>query len=92
MKKALSISDPFFLAAKKGDKEPTIFIYSMDVSELNCNVAKKTRKVVEGNPSDIRRCQYLIGLQRHPSPDLAATGHFWMIRELVQTGVFKQLI
>jgi len=80
------------MAAKKGEKEPPIFVYSIDASEVHCNVSTKDSKVVEGSPSEIRLIHYLLGIQRHPNPDLATTGHYWKTRELAQTGVFKQLI
>lgn len=80
------------MAAKKADKEPPIFIYGIDVNTVECYITKKDHKVVEGDPGNIQQYHYILGLQRHPNPDLATTGHYWKIRELMQTGVFKQLI
>ncbi len=92
MKELLFVGKPDLLVAKKQDKDMPIFIYAIQVQELFCNVSKKERKVVEGDPGYIRSSQFIVGIQRHSTPDLATTGHYWKIREIMQTGVFKQLV
>ncbi len=92
MKELLFVSKPDLLVAKKQDKDTPIFVFAISIQELFCNVAKKDRKVVEGDPGYVRNKQFLVGVQRHPTPDLVLTGHYWKIREIAETGVFKQLI
>ena len=92
MKELLFVSKPDLLIAKKQEKDLPLFIFSISVQELFCNVSKKDKKVLEGNPGYIKGVQYLVSIQRHPTPDLATTGHYWKIKEIAQTGVFKQIL
>ncbi len=52
----------------------------------------ETGDIVEGDDGNIRSSQYLITLRRNANPDLCKFGHYWEIKEMVQTGTFKQLI
>ena len=92
MKELLFVSKPDLLAARKLEKDLPTFIFSLSVQELFCNVSKKNRKVIEGDPGYIKASQFLISIQRHPSPDLATTGHYWKIKEIEQTGIYKQIV
>ena len=92
LKELITLSKPTFLVAKMGEKELPTFIFSVDAQELYCNISLKDQKVVEGDPGHIRSNQYLLSIQRHPTPDLALTGHYWKIKEMAQTGVYKQLV
>ena len=92
MKELLFVGKPDLLVGKKQEKDMPIFVFSISVQELFCNVSKKDRKVVEGNPGYIKSSQFLVSIQRHPNPDLATTGHYWRIKEIAQTGVYKQIV
>jgi hypothetical protein len=92
VKDLLFVEKPTLLVAKIQDKDFPLFVFSIGVQELFCNVNMKDKKVVEGDPGYIRSSQFVVGIQRHPNPDLATMGHYWKIREIAQTGVFKQIV
>lgn len=92
MKELIFMGKMNMITARKMEKELPIFIFSIDISELFCNISKKDRSVVEGNPGYVKASTFLIGVQRHPNPDLAMTGHYWRIREIEQTGIYKQIV
>ena len=48
--------------------------------------------IVEGNEGNIKSSQYLITVKKHDNPDIETMGHYWEIKELIQTGTHKQII
>jgi len=92
VKELLYVEKPDLLTARKQEKDLPLFIFSFAVQEVFCNISKKDRKVIEGNPGYIKSSQFIVSIQRHAAPDLAVTGHYWKIKEIAQTGVFKQIL
>jgi len=92
-KELLFVSDMNFLEARFVDKKNSpIFIYQLRAQQQDCIISEVDGKVVEGGIHDIKSFNYILSFQVNENPLLSELGHFWKIKELVETEVFKQII
>ena len=68
------------------------FIFSLRIQTIDCNLSQVDGQIISGDEGNLMQSQYVVSVQKHEKPDLETTGHYWEIREVVETGKFKQLI
>lgn len=92
MKEPIFVTQPQLLGVQRPEKEFPIFAYSVNIQDLFCNISKKDGKIVAGDKGHIKSRQFIVWIQRHTSPDLAAVGHYWKVKAMEKTGELKQIV
>lgn len=73
------------------DSDNVRFQFIINVQENNCLINQEG-EVVEGKPSLVENCHYVVELYYDPDAEVDITGHNWVFSKIERTGVVEQLI
>lgn len=82
---------PTFNGAKVQNGIP-YFTFTHEIQEINCRVNPATGEVVEGDPSSIMSASYMFTIRRHDEPNIAETGHYWEVVDVMKINETLQIV
>lgn len=90
-KEPLFLEDCEYYNCEIVDENSVKFQFTSNAQEINCLINKEG-EVVEGSPTKVDKCYYLIEIMYDDDIEEDISGHKWVVTRLERTGVVEQLI